>query len=119
MWNLLEQVVSIIRKEGFSKIYVYSMGDFEDGLLRVKQLMQLRYGVVEGTVRYADFITNWLNELLFHFQVHEFQIQYHNAHHQTQGYQPDQMAQIQFAKAQNCSMSICKLVGLKILKRVL
>ncbi|RAZ26028.1 hypothetical protein DK853_50035, partial [Klebsiella oxytoca] len=63
----------IVRKEGFSKIYVYSMGDFEDGLLRVKQLMQLRYGVVEGTVRYADFITNWLNELTKYVEV-EFQM---------------------------------------------
>jgi hypothetical protein len=25
--------------------------------------MKLRYGVVEGTVRYANFISNWLNEL--------------------------------------------------------
>lgn len=69
MWNLLDQVVSIVRKEGFSQIHVFSMGDFEDGLLRVKQLMQLRYGVVEGTVRYADFISHWLNELSKHVEV--------------------------------------------------
>ena len=72
MWNLLEQTISIVRKEGFSRIHVFSMGDFEDGLLRVKQLMQLRYGVVEGTVRYADFISNWLNELSKYVEV-EFQ----------------------------------------------
>lgn len=72
MWNLLEQTISITTKEGFSKIHVFSMGDFEDGLLRVKQLMQLRYGVVEGTVRYADFISNWLNELSKYVEV-EFQ----------------------------------------------
>lgn len=63
MWDLLGQTISIVEKEGFSRIHVFSLGDFEDGLLRVKQLMQLRYGVVEGTVRYADFISNWLNEL--------------------------------------------------------
>lgn len=63
MWDLLNQVLDIVRREGFTKIHVFSMGDFEDGLLRVKQLMQLRYGVVEGAVRYSDFITNWLNEL--------------------------------------------------------
>lgn len=73
MWSLLEQVLAIVRKEGFSKIYVFSMGDFEDGLLRVKQLMQLRYGVIEGTVRYSDFITNWLNELSKYVEV-EFQM---------------------------------------------
>lgn len=72
MWNLLDQTISIVRKEGFSRIHVFSMGDFEDGLLRVKQLMQLRYGVVEGTVRYADFISNWLNELSKYVEV-EFQ----------------------------------------------
>ena len=63
MWDLLEQTISIVQKEGFSRIHVFSMGDFEDGILRVKQLMQLRYGIVEGTVRYADFLSNWLNEL--------------------------------------------------------
>ena len=31
--------------------------------------MQLRYGVVEGTVRYADFISHWLNELSKHVGV--------------------------------------------------
>ena len=72
MRDLLEQTISITTKEGFSKIHVFSMGDFEDGLLRVKQLMQLRYGVVEGTVRYADFISNWLNELSKYVEV-EFQ----------------------------------------------
>lgn len=72
MWDLLEQTISITTKEGFTKIRVFSMGDFEDGLLRVKQLMQLRYGVVEGTVRYADFISNWLNELSKYVEV-EFQ----------------------------------------------
>ena len=72
MWDLLEQTISITTKEGFTKIRVFSMGDFEDGLLRVKQIMQLRYGVVEGTVRYADFISNWLNELSKYVEV-EFQ----------------------------------------------
>ena len=73
MWDMLSQTLEIVRRDGFSKIYVFSMGDFEDGLLRVKQLMQLRYGVVEGTVRYADFICNWLNELSRYVEV-EFQI---------------------------------------------
>lgn len=72
MWDLLSQTIHIIEKEKFSKIYVFSMGDFEDGLLRVKQLMQLRYGVVESTVRYAEFISNWLNELSNYVQ-NEFQ----------------------------------------------
>lgn len=72
MWDLLGQTISIVQREGFSHLYVFSMGDFEDGLLRVKQLMQLRYGVVEGTVKYADFMSVWLNELSRYVKI-EFQ----------------------------------------------
>lgn len=49
------------------------MGDFTDGVLRVGQLMRLRYGVVEGTVKYALFISNWLNELSKHVAI-EYQM---------------------------------------------
>ena len=45
------------------------MGDFNDGILRVSQLMKLRYGVVDGTIKYADFISNWLNELTKYVRV--------------------------------------------------
>lgn len=69
MWDLLSQTIGIIKKESFSHIHVFSMGDFEDGLLRIKQLMQLRYGVVEGTVKYADFMSTWLNELTKYVRV--------------------------------------------------
>jgi predicted phosphodiesterase len=77
MWDLLNQTVEIIKKEGFSKIHVFSMGDFVDGILRVGQLFKLKYGVVEGTVIYADFICNWLNELTKYVNV-EFQMVHGN-----------------------------------------
>ena len=73
MWTLLNQTLDIILREGFNKIYVFSMGDFEDGLLRVQQLMKLKYGILEGTVRYADFISNWLNVLSEYVNI-EFQM---------------------------------------------
>lgn len=63
MWDLLNQIVEIVRKEELDTLSLYSMGDFCDGVLRVSQLMKLKYGVVEGTVLYAEFISNWLNEL--------------------------------------------------------
>jgi len=63
MNDLLNQTVEIVKREGFSKIKIFNMGDFTDGCLRVGQLMKLRYGVVEGTVKYSDFICNWLNKL--------------------------------------------------------
>ena len=69
MWDLLDETVAIVEREGFDEIEVFSMGDFQDGVLRVGQLWKLRYGVVEGTVKYAQFITNWLNELTKHVRV--------------------------------------------------
>ena len=63
MWKLLTQVVDICSKEGFSSLNVYDLGDEVDGMLRVSQLFKLRYGVIESTVRYARFMSEWLNEL--------------------------------------------------------
>lgn len=63
MWDLFYKVVDIIEKEDLTTLYVFALGDFTDGVLRCSQLMKLRYGVVEGTVKYANFISNWLNEL--------------------------------------------------------
>lgn len=63
MWDLLTQVVDICQKEGFTSLNVYDLGDEVDGMLRVSQLFKLRYGVIESTVRYGRFITEWLNEL--------------------------------------------------------
>lgn len=69
MWNLFNQTVEIIKKENIDTLNVFSMGDFSDGCLRVSQLMKLRYGVVDGTIKYADFICNWLNELTNYTRV--------------------------------------------------
>lgn len=69
MWDLFNQTIEIIRKENINTLHVFNMGDFNDGILRVSQLMKLRYGVVDGTIKYADFISNWLNELTKHVRV--------------------------------------------------
>lgn len=69
MWNLLAQVIDICEKEGFTSLNVYDLGDEVDGILRVSQLWKLRYGVIESTVRYGRFITEWLNELSKHVYV--------------------------------------------------
>ena len=63
MLDLFHQTIEIIQKENIDTLNVFNMGDFNDGILRVSQLMKLRYGVVDGTIKYADFIANWLNEL--------------------------------------------------------
>ena len=69
MWDLFNQTVEIVQKENIYTLNVFSMGDFGDGILRVSQLMKLRYGVVDGTIKYADFISNWLNELTKYVRV--------------------------------------------------
>ena len=56
MWDLQSEVFDLIEKENISVLNVYSLGDFADGILRCEQLRKLRYGVIESTVRYANFI---------------------------------------------------------------
>lgn len=63
MWDLFSQVTDIIYKEELDNISIYEMGDFSDGILRVKQLFKLKYGVIEGSVKYGMFLVNWLNQL--------------------------------------------------------
>ena len=77
MWDLFNQLIEIIQKEQITKLNVFSMGDFTDGLLRVSQLMKLHYGTIEGTIKYADFICNWLNKLTNYVNV-EFQMVFGN-----------------------------------------
>ena len=69
MWSLFHKVVSIVISEDIDELNVFALGDFTDGILRCGQLMKLRYGVVEGTVRYANFISEWLNELSKHVYI--------------------------------------------------
>lgn len=69
MWDLFNQTIEIVQKENIDTLNVFSMGDYMDGVLRVSQLMKLRYGVVDGTIKYADFISNWLNELTKYVRV--------------------------------------------------
>ena len=73
MWGLLEKMYEICAREEINHLHVYELGDFADGILRVGGLMQLRYGVIESTIRYANFITEWLNELSSFVKV-EFQM---------------------------------------------
>ena len=69
MWTLQLRALKIIKDNNLSEIRVYEMGDFADGILRTSQLMKLRYGVIESTVKYASFLCGWLNELTKHVRV--------------------------------------------------
>lgn len=63
MEELLAKTIEKVNKEGFSTIHVFSLGDELDGILRCSQLMKLRYGVVESTIKYSEYICRWLSRL--------------------------------------------------------
>lgn len=63
LWELYDNVCNIIDKENIDCIHIYDLGDDLDGILRVSQLMKLRYGVVDSTIKIAELLSNWLNEL--------------------------------------------------------
>ena len=64
MWKLLDEVISIIRKEDISHLNVWELGDGIEGILRLtSQLMKLRYGIIDSSLRYANFLADWLLEL--------------------------------------------------------
>ena len=63
MWELQAKVIDICGKEEINVLNIVELGDFLDGMLRVSQLMRLRYGVVDSTIHYSEFISKWLNNL--------------------------------------------------------
>lgn len=73
MQELLTQTIDLVKKENIKILNIYSMGDELDGILRVSQLMKLRYGVVEATIKYSEFIANWLNELSNYVYIKYYQ----------------------------------------------
>lgn len=75
MQKLLSSVVDFINEKRLSKIKVFSLGDELDGILRVSQLMKLRYGVVESTVKYSEYICAWLSELTKYVSVEFYSVQ--------------------------------------------
>ena len=75
MQKLLSSVIDFINEKHLSKIKVFSLGDELDGILRVSQLMKLRYGVVESTVKYSEYICAWLSELTKYVSIEFYSVQ--------------------------------------------
>jgi len=69
MWQLLKETLLICKKEDFTSIKILSLGDELEGMIRLGQLMNLRYGVVESSIKYSYFIASWLNELSKHIRI--------------------------------------------------
>lgn len=75
MADLLIQVLDVIYEKNLTNIKIFSLGDELDGILRVSQLQKLRYGIVESTIKYAEFICNWLNELSKYVSIDFYSVQ--------------------------------------------
>lgn len=63
MWKLRDEIMRIADKENIYLVHIALLGDSLDGMLRASQLMQLRYGLVESCMRFADFMAVWLHDL--------------------------------------------------------
>ncbi len=63
MWKLLQETARIIKKEDIQTVTVVNLGDSIDGMLRLTQLQFLQLGVIESTMEFAEFMTQWLNKL--------------------------------------------------------
>lgn len=61
---LFSKVVDTVKKEDIKQLEVWNLGDELQGILRLNsQLLQLRYGVVESAILYAEYMATWLTEL--------------------------------------------------------
>ena len=64
MEKLLYETVEIVNEHGFTEIYVINGADSIEGLtLRISQLQSLQSGMIDQTIKFAKFMSSWLNEL--------------------------------------------------------
>lgn len=70
MEKLLDETVDILQKEQIKEVHVFMVGDLIDGMLRQSQLVKLEYGMVDSTIRFAEYMSNWIISLANHAEVH-------------------------------------------------
>lgn len=63
MWDLLEYAITIIDKEKLTHVTVLNLSDSIDGLLHMNQLQFQQLGVADQVMRFAEFMSEWLNAL--------------------------------------------------------
>lgn len=63
LWDLAKEVIKLINKEHIDCLRIYNLSDNIEGVLRLSQLMKLRYGVVDATIKVSELLVNWLNYL--------------------------------------------------------
>ena len=63
MDKLFWEIRNIIIKEKLEKIVIYNLSDCIDGILRISQLKNLQYGIIDSVIKFSEFIAEWLNTL--------------------------------------------------------
>lgn len=63
MEQLLDETIDIARRHKVENIHLFFVGDLLDGMLRQSQLIRLEYGIVESTMRLAEYLSDWIFEL--------------------------------------------------------
>lgn len=63
MQVILKETVEYLNKNNINKLTVMMLGDTLDGLLRLSQLITLRWGIVDCAVKYAYYMLQWLIKL--------------------------------------------------------
>ena len=67
MMDLKKQIEFILIDNPNVDVHFMFVGDLIDGMLRQSQLMKLRYGVVESTIKLSEFLSQWLEMFAQHF----------------------------------------------------
>ena len=70
MQRLLQETIAILKKENIATVHVFLVGDLIDGMLRQSQLIRLEYGLVESTMRFSEYMANWILSLSMYADVH-------------------------------------------------
>lgn len=60
MDEMMGYIVGDLEKSGADRMVIPMLGDGIDGMLRVSQLTQLQYGIVDSCIRYSEFMAQWI-----------------------------------------------------------
>ena len=63
MEKLLREVEAIIAKESIDEVHMFLVGDLIDGMIHIGQVMRLEYGIIESTMKLAEYLAAWIGEL--------------------------------------------------------
>ena len=75
MNSLFDKTLEVIKEKNLTNIRIFSLGDEIDGILRVSQLQKLKYGLIESTIKYSEYICNWLNKLSNYVHIDFYAVQ--------------------------------------------